>query len=111
METMTETGTERRVDELSKRVDRGFEEVDRRFERSEKRVDRGFEEVDHRFDRVEADLREMRGRFEKVDDEFTSVRAEMKAGFDAMSRQMTRFFAGTLGSIIAGVVVLIVSHQ
>jgi tetrahydromethanopterin S-methyltransferase subunit G len=129
METMTETGTEKRVDELSKRVDfgfeqvdhrfvqfekrvdRSFEEVDRRFERLEIRVDRGFEEVDHRFDRVEADLREMRGRFEKVDHEFTAVRAEVKAGFDSMSRQMTRFFAGTLGSIVAGVIVLIASHH
>jgi hypothetical protein len=38
METMTETGTEKRVDELSKRVDFGFEQLS-------SRVDFGFEQV------------------------------------------------------------------
>jgi hypothetical protein len=49
METMTETGTEKRVDELSKRVDFGFEQIDRRFE-----------QVDKNFERVDADIRELR---------------------------------------------------
>jgi hypothetical protein len=39
------------------------------------------------------------------------VRAEVKEGFDGMQRLMTRFFAGTLGSIIAGVIVLVASHS
>ena len=57
-----------------------------------------FDRVDERFDQVDQ-------KFDKVNGEFTAVRLEMKAGFDAMQRSMTRFFAGTLGSIIAGVVV------
>jgi hypothetical protein len=46
-----------------------------------------------------------------VNGEFTAVRGEMKAGFDGLQRQMTRFFAGTLGTIVAGVIVnVILSH-
>ena len=95
---MTESGTEKRVHELSKRVDFGFEQTNQRL------------------GRVEVDLRELRSDmkagFEKVDGEFTAVRGELKAGFDAMQRQMTRFFAGTLGSIVAGIVVtLLMSHS
>ena len=43
--------------------------------------------------------------------ESIKLRAEMKAGFDGLQRQMTRFFAGTLGTIIAGVIAsAILSH-
>jgi hypothetical protein len=79
METMTETGTEKRVDELSKRVDFGFKQMNQRI------------------GRVEDDVRELR--------------AETKAGFDTVNRLMVRFFAGTLGSIIAGVIVLLAAHS
>lgn len=55
--------------------------------------------------RVDSDLREL-------GDEGRTLRAEMKAGFDGLQRQMTRFFAGTLGTVIAGVVVnVILSHS
>jgi hypothetical protein len=90
MGTMTETGTEKRVDELSKRVDFGFEQVDRRFDRVEG-------DVKERFVRVEADIRELR--------------TETKAGFDSLQQLMIRVCAGTIGSIIAGVVVLLLSHS
>jgi hypothetical protein len=70
----------------------------------EKRIDylreethRGFDQVDRRFVRVEADIRELR--------------SDMKSGFDSLHRLMIRFFAGTLASIIAGVIVLLASHS
>lgn len=94
---MTEQGTEKRVDELSKRVDFGFEQVDKRLEQIDKRFDRFERDVDRRFDRVEGEVRELR--------------AEMKDGFDSLHRLMIQFFAGTVGSIAAGVVVLLVSHS
>ena len=50
----------------------------------------------------------MKAGFGRVDGEFTAGRAEMNAGFDDVQRQMTRFFAATLGSVIAGVVVGVV---
>jgi chromosome segregation ATPase len=82
------------------RVDERFDKVAEKFDR----VDEKFDRVDERFDRVDE-------RFDKVNDEFTAVRAEMKAGFDGMQRLMTRFFAGTLGTIVAGVIVsAVLSH-
>jgi hypothetical protein len=53
METVTEAGTEKRVDELSKRVDLGFAQVD-------KRMDDFQGETRERFNRVEGDIRELR---------------------------------------------------
>ena len=86
MKTMTETGTEKRIDELSKRVDFGFAQMAQRI------------------GRVEDDVRELRAK--------TKVGFDaMDARFDAMNRLMVRFFAGTLGSIIAGVIVLLAAHS
>lgn len=104
MATMTEQGTEKRVDELSKRVDFGFEQVDKRFEQ----VDKRFEQIDKRFDRFERDVDR---RFDRVEGEVRELRADMKDGFDSLHRLMIQFFAGTVGSIAAGVVVLLVSHS
>ena len=108
METMTETGTEKRVDELSKRVDSGFQEMSKRvdfgFQEMSKRVDFGFAQVDRRFEQIDR-------RFDRVEDDARELRAEMKSGFDSMHRLMIRFSAGTVGSIIAGVVVMLLSHS
>jgi hypothetical protein len=89
METMTETGTEKRVDELSKRVDRGFEQVDRAFEQ----VDRRFEQVDRNFERIDADLREIR------------------VAMGALNRTVLASAFATVGSIIAGIVVFALMHS
>ncbi|HEY5332823.1 MAG TPA: hypothetical protein VIJ21_04690 [Solirubrobacterales bacterium] len=105
---MTESGTEKRLDELSKRVDHGFEEVDRGL------------------GRVEADIREFRlesnGRSDRLDDKIdagsAALRAEMKAGFDAMGarfdslqRTIIVVLGGSLGTIVAGsVVALLTAH-
>jgi hypothetical protein len=75
MATMTEPGTDNRIDDL----------------RSE--MHRGFDQVGGRFDRVAADIREVR------------------LAIGSFQRLMVGFFATTLGSIIAGVVVLLLSHS
>lgn len=134
---MTEPGTEKHLVELSKRVDFGFEQTSQRLGRVEDdlrslrsevngrfdKTDDRFDKTDDRFDRTDDRLN---AGFERVDGEFVAVRSEMKAGFDAvnlrfdamnlrfdaMQRQLTRFFAGTLGSIIAGAVVtFLMSHS
>jgi DNA anti-recombination protein RmuC len=75
------------------------------------RVDEKFARVDERFDKVDEKFDKVDEKFDKVNDEFTAVRAEMKAGFDGMQRLMTRFFAGTLGTIVAAVIVsAVLSH-
>lgn len=108
MQTMTETGTEKRVDELSKRVDFGFDQLSKRMDFASEQVDRRFEQIDQRFDRFEASVDR---RFDRVEDDARELRSEMKSGFDSLHRLMIRFFAGTVGSIIAGVVVLLLSHS
>lgn len=129
METMTVPSTEKQIDELSKRFDFGFEQTNRRLGRVEDDVrelrtemNAGFRHVDDQFtlnrtetkggfDQVKAEVDKVDGKFDRVSDEFTAVRAEMKAGFDGMQRLMTRFFAGTLGTIVAGVIAsAILSH-
>jgi hypothetical protein len=86
MATMTETGTEKRLDDL-------------RIE-----MHRSFDQVDQRFDRVEADVRELRS-------DTKAGFGAMDARFDSLQRMMIGFFATTLGSVIAGVVVLLASHS
>jgi hypothetical protein len=86
METMTETGTEKRVDELSKRVDFGFEQLD-------KRMEEGFERADRNFERVDADLRELR------------------VAITSLHRAMFVFTGTTVGSILAGIVVIVITSH
>lgn len=81
MQTMRDSWSDERLDDLNTKVDRGFEQVDKRFEQVDKRfeqVDRRFEKVDERFERVDE-------RFEQVGEEFKAVRSEMKEGFDAVN--------------------------
>lgn len=123
MVIMTEPGTEKRIDELSKRVDFGFEQTNQRLGRVEDDVRAlrtemraGFDQGNGEFGKVGGEFTAVRGEmkagFDDVYREFTALRAEMKAGFDGLQRQMTRFFAGTLGTIVAAVIVnVILSHS
>jgi hypothetical protein len=111
MSTMTESSTDKRVDDLRGEAHRGFEQVDRRFEQVDRRIAEFHAEVDRRFDRVEGDIRELRA-------DNRSLRAEMNEGFTAtqaslvsIHRLLLGFFATTLGSIIAGVILLLASHS
>jgi len=78
--TMRDAWTDERMDDLSTRMDRGF-------------------------DRVDTDIREVRARtdngFERVDDKIRELRTEMNARFDAMQRTMIIGFASIVASVIA----------
>jgi predicted nucleic acid-binding Zn-ribbon protein len=70
MEAMPQNWNDDRLDDLSVKVDRGFEHVDRRFEQVDQRfehVDRRFEQVDQRFEQVDERLAQIDKRFEAVD--------------------------------------------
>ena len=110
---MTEIGTEKRLDELSKCVDHGFGQVDRRFEGT-----------DQRFDRVEGDIRELRSDLRSeakgLRSEIACLRADTSAGFerleakfdakfDSLNRAVIRLLGGAL-AVIAGSVVAAVIH-
>ncbi|MFT3862829.1 MAG: hypothetical protein QM729_01040 [Solirubrobacterales bacterium] len=71
---------------------------------TEKRLDDLREEVHRGFERADADSRELRS-------EIRELRSDMKVGFESMHKLMIRFFAGTIGTVIAGVVVTLLSHS
>jgi tetrahydromethanopterin S-methyltransferase subunit G len=73
MVIMADPGTERRIDELSKRVDFGFEQTNHRIDELSKRMDFGFAQTNQRLTRVEDDVR--------------ALRTEMKDGFDGVNNR------------------------
>lgn len=99
---MTQEWTDGRLDDLSKKVDRGFEHVDRRFER----VDQRFQQVDQRFQRVEREIANLRV---ETRTEFTQLRSEMNAGFakiderlDSLHRALVQGAIAMAGATLAG---------
>ncbi len=69
---MTEWNDDR-LDEFRDRVDDGFVKVDRRFERVEQKMDEGFS-------RVSADIRELSGRFDKLQHTLMQVSIGLAGG-------------------------------
>lgn len=109
MEALLERGTDveswndERMDELSRRMDAGFEkaatkeemnlrfdQVDRRFDQ----VDRRFEEVDRRFDEVERRFDEVGGRFGEIGAQFAHIN-------DRLDRMNNTLLVGAFGIIAA----------
>jgi tetrahydromethanopterin S-methyltransferase subunit G len=86
VELMTEEWTDRRLDALNAKVDRGFAEVDRRFGE----VDRRFTEVDRRLDKIDRHL-------ERIGDRL-----------DSIQRAMIQALIAITGSILAGFTGIIV---
>lgn len=93
MATMAEITTDKRIDDLRAEMHRGFAQVDQRF------------------DRVEGDIRELRIENRVLRSEMNQGFESTQASFGDLQRLMIRFFAGTLGSIVAGVVLLFVTHH
>jgi hypothetical protein len=92
MESMRESWTGERLDELNGRVDRLSD-----------RMDRGFE-------RVREEIRELRT---ETQGEFVAVRAEMKAGFDGIHRLMIQtgvVMGGALVGLVAALIGLIATR-
>jgi hypothetical protein len=141
MVVMTEPGTEKRLDDLREEVHRGFARVDAQTAQGFARVDaqtaQGFARVDAQmvrgFERADAQVTELRGEmhrgFERADaqtargfaradadgrelrSEIRELRSDMKVGFESMHKLMIRFFAGTIGTVIAGVIVTVLTHS
>lgn len=107
MQTMRESWTDERLDDLSGRVSDGFDRVEDQVHRVEGQV--------HRVEDQVRDLRgEMNARFEKVDERFDKVEAKFNAKFDCVDDQLGSIqraiilLAVTLtGSMIAGFAAMI----
>mgnify|MGYP001559714703 CR=1 FL=1 len=54
---------------LNKKMDAGFEQVDKRFEQ----VDKRFEQVENRIDRLDARLDRLENRLEKLEEKVTDI--------------------------------------
>jgi hypothetical protein len=93
MQTMRESWTDERLDDLNSKVDRGFDRVDARFDR----VDARFERVDDRFERVDADIQSLRG---EMNARFDTIQRTMVLGVIALTTGMLAGFGG-LAALIA----------
>ncbi len=80
MQAVREAWTDERLDDLTKRMDRGFDQVDKRFER------------------VEGDIRELRS---EMNTGFNAVNAR----FDAMQRTLVRIGGSLAVAILVSAVV------
>ena len=102
MQTMRESWTDERLDDLNGRVGDGFRQVDDQFRQMDQRfeqVDQRFEQVDQRFNRVEDQVKDLRG-------EVNSHLVRIDGRLDSIQR-MIAFGAITLSSsFVAGFVLL-----
>ena len=139
MATMTEpqSTTDRRIDDLRAEMHQGFARIDadlRELRAGDERLRTAIKEGD---DGLRAAVKEgddeLRAAIKEGDDELRTaikegddgLRTAIKEGDDALRAEigrvnsgledlrtlMIRFFAGTLGSIIAGVVLLLLTHS
>jgi ribosome recycling factor len=110
-----ETWTDERLDDLAKRMDKGFDEGKVEIRHLRAHTDKGFDEVkgemrelrshtDKGFDEAKGEVRELRHEmnegFARVDSKFDALDNR----FDAMQRTMIICFAGIAGSIAASVI-------
>jgi hypothetical protein len=93
METVT--GTDEKIEKLDKKVGEGFARAEVECVRTDerfKRVDERFDEVDRHFDAVDR-------RFDRLEDKF-----------DALNLTLLQIGGGLIGTLIAGIVALIVTQ-
>jgi hypothetical protein len=101
MQTMRESWTDERLDDLNGRVSDGFERVegqvrDLRGEMNE-RFDKGFGKVDARFEKVDARFDKVDAKFERIDGRLDSIQRTMAMGAFTLA-----------GAILAGFAAMIV---
>ena len=103
-----ETWTDERMDDLTKRIDKGFDETKLEIRDQRGDMNKGFEaakqevrdlrvDMDGGFDEVKGEIREVKG-------EVAELRQEMNARFDSMQRTLIACFAGLSGSIAASAI-------
>jgi chaperonin cofactor prefoldin len=113
MQTMRETWTDERLDDLNAKVDRGFERIDTdlRSLRAETgagftamrgEMKAGFDKMDERFERMDARFERIDARFERIDPRFEA----MDARFEAMYRLILQ-----LGGIVVAALIGLIATQ
>jgi hypothetical protein len=93
MSAVREAWTDERLDDLSTRIDRGFDRVDRDIRGLRVEVKAQGEDLRHE---IGGQGRELRG-------EIGELRTEINARFDAMYRTMVYGGCGILGAVVASI--------
>jgi hypothetical protein len=90
---MAQEWTDGRLDDLSTRVDRGFEQVDQRFERVEKEIGNLRVETRTEFTALRGEVKE---GFARIDQRLDSIQRTMVQGVIAMAGATLAGFSGIL---------------
>jgi hypothetical protein len=80
MEAMRKSWTDERLDDLSLRVDTGFDQVDARFDKLEDKIDFRFEVVDERLKQSATHFEMLEGRFDRLQHTLVQVSLTMLGG-------------------------------
>jgi hypothetical protein len=86
---------------LEKKVDIGFARVDERMDRFEATMKDGFDRIDDRFDRMDA----------KMDARFDAMDAKFDRKFDNLYRLAVSVGGGMIGTLVAGIVAILIAHM
>lgn len=95
-EGKVENWNDDRLDELSRRIDAGFEKAATKVELVAVK-----DEMNLRFDQVDRRFEEVDGRFEKVDGRFDKIDAQLLRINDRLDRQNYTLLVGAFGVIAA----------
>jgi hypothetical protein len=101
----TVSWTDEKIDALAEEVHDGFVRAEVEYARTDerfKRVDERFDAVDRRFDGVDR-------RFDRVEGDMKDGFARMDSKFDALQRTIIQIGGGLIGTLIIGIVTLIVA--
>jgi septal ring factor EnvC (AmiA/AmiB activator) len=112
--------TDERMDDFAKHTDQRFDAVDQRFDAVDKRfdavdqrfdaVDKRFEAVDQRFEAVNQRFDAVDQRFDRLEREVSDLRTDLNARFDGLQRTLILTSGGIIGTLIAGIVSLVVTQ-
>lgn len=111
METVRESWTDARLDDMKQGMDAGFTRVDEEmkagFARVDKEMKTGFKRVDEEmkagFARVDG---EMKAGFARVDRDIKDLRTEMNQRFDALNRTLLQ-----IGGVVVAALIALVATQ
>jgi DNA anti-recombination protein RmuC len=97
MQTMRESWTDERLDDLKQEVRDGFLKVDERFNK----VDERFDKIDERFDKVDERFEAMRHRSDR---QFEAMQDRFDRKFDALYLLIFRFGGAAILALVGLVV-------
>jgi len=109
MEAMREAWTDERLDDLTVRMDRGFDRVDRDLRELRAEMVAGFDRVEGRMDRVEGRMDRVEAKMERLEGKMERLEAKMDKRFERLDARFDSMWRMTLGAYLT-IVGLIVTQ-